>query len=141
MREIESCKKCKYFKEFYVPPLETYADQSNGYCCIALAPDGQVMWLGADKERAENDMCEMFMEKTVIKYKSPSGYSGALYGESSMSIYNPDGKEVLHTGFRRKEINSLEALKEQVDTYPEFEKMLQHHAAEIANDTEDDDNF
>lgn len=141
MRETESCKKCKYFNEFYVPPLETYADQSNGYCCTALTSEEQVMWLGADKEIAGNGMCEMFTERMMIKYKSPNGYSGALYGESSMSIYNPDGKEVLHTGFRRKEINSLDALKEQVDTYPEFEKMLQRHAADIANDEENDDNF
>lgn len=63
MREIESCKKCKYFNEFYVPPLEIYADQSNGYCCTALTSEGQVMWLGSDKERVENDMCEMFTER------------------------------------------------------------------------------
>lgn len=77
----------------------------------------------------------------IIKYKSENGYSGVLYGKSSMSIYNPQGKEVFHTGFRRKEINSLEALKEQVDTFPEFTLMLKKHWDVIRNDTEDDDNF
>ncbi len=77
----------------------------------------------------------------IKKYKSENGYSGVLYGKSSMSIYNPEGEEVFHTGFRRKEINSLEALKEQVDTFPEFEKLLKSHWDDIKNDTEDDDNF
>lgn len=80
----------------------------------------------------------------VIKYTSENGYSGALYGESSMSIYNPDGKEVFHTGFRRKEINSLEALKEHVDTFPEFQKMLSSKVKDIHDDFQndpDEDNF
>lgn len=70
----------------------------------------------------------------VIKYKSDNGYSGALYGESSMSIYDPDGKEVFHTGFRRKEINSLEALKEHVDTFPELMELLSGKAKAIHDD-------
>lgn len=77
----------------------------------------------------------------AIKYKSENGYSGRLYGKSSMSIYNPEGKKVFHTGFRRKEINSLEALKEHVDTFPEFEKLIKSHWDEICNDKEDDDSF
>lgn len=70
----------------------------------------------------------------VIKYTSENGYSGALYGESSMSIYNPDGKEVFHTGFRRKEINSLKALKEHVDTFPEFYELVSSKTKEIHDD-------
>ena len=81
----------------------------------------------------------------VIKYKSDNGYTGILYGKSSMSIYNPEGKEVFHTGFRKKEINSLEALKEQVDTFPEFQELLSSKlkikAWKRANNDPDDYNF
>lgn len=38
--------------------------------------------------------------KEFVEYKHPNGYSARLYGESSMSIYY-DGKEVMHTGFRK----------------------------------------
>lgn len=55
-------------------------------------------------------------------YKSENGYSGALYGESTMSIYDRTGREVLHTGFR--EINTLEELIEEVEHFPEFVKAV-----------------
>lgn len=80
----------------------------------------------------------------VIKYKSDNGYTGVLYGKSSMSIYNPEGKEVFHTGFRKKNINSLDALKKHVDTFPEFMKILQGKAIEIHDDfknNSEEDNF
>lgn len=41
----------------------------------------------------ECDVCK-------AEYKHPNGYSARLYGKSSLSIYF-DGKEVLHTGFRK----------------------------------------
>ncbi len=41
-----------------------------------------------------------------------------IYGKSSMLIFDPDGKESLHTGTRA--INTLEELKDAVDTYPDF---------------------
>lgn len=53
-----------------------------------------------------------------IKYTSDNGYTGILYGDSSYAVFNSDGKEVFHTGFRN--INTLEELKEQVDAFPEF---------------------
>ena len=53
-----------------------------------------------------------------IEYKSKNGYSGSLYGKSSMRIYDRNGMEVLHTGFRT--VNTIEELKEIVDTMPEF---------------------
>lgn len=59
----------------------------------------------------------------TIRYTSPNGYSGVLYGKSSMSIYNPDGTESLHTG--RRVINTYEELKERVDSYPEFAESLE----------------
>ena len=61
------------------------------------------------------------MNKT-IEYTSPNGYSGKLYGKSSMSIYNPQWREVLHTGSRTPQ--TYEELKEVVDDYPDFERML-----------------
>ena len=49
-----------------------------------------------------------------IEYKSErNGYSGVLYGDSSVSIFDPQGNEVLHTGFRG--IHSMEELKITVD--------------------------
>ncbi len=55
--------------------------------------------------------------KKMIKYTSEkNGYTGVLFGESSMSIFNPDGVETLHTGSRT--INTLEDLKEFVDEVP-----------------------
>lgn len=59
----------------------------------------------------------------VIHYTSPNGYSGSLYGRSSMSIFDPKGNEVLHTGSRTA--NTLEELKKNVDSYPEYWKKLQ----------------
>lgn len=53
-----------------------------------------------------------------IEYKSENGYSGSLFGRSSMRIYDRNGMEVLHTGFRN--INTLEELKKIVDGMPEF---------------------
>lgn len=58
----------------------------------------------------------------TIKYTSPNGYSGVLYGESSLAIYRPDGTESLHTG--RRSINTYEELVRLVDEHPEFERIL-----------------
>lgn len=49
-----------------------------------------------------------------IEYESENGYKGVLYGKSSMSIYDKDGNERLHTGFRN--VNTLEELKEVVES-------------------------
>ncbi len=35
-----------------------------------------------------------------IVYCSPNGYTGILYGKSSMAIEDPDGHIVLHSGRR-----------------------------------------
>lgn len=57
-----------------------------------------------------------------IEYKSENGYVGVLYGESSMVILDAAGKEIMHTGHRTP--NTLEELKEIVDTMPEFMETL-----------------
>lgn len=52
----------------------------------------------------------------MTKYTSSNGYTGILYGESSLEILDHTGKEVMHTGFRT--INGIAELKEYVDDYP-----------------------
>lgn len=57
-----------------------------------------------------------------IMYESQNGYSGILYGKNSMTILDPDGKEVLHTSFRA--VDTPEELKALVDSMPGFLKLL-----------------
>jgi len=73
----------------------------------------------------------------MIEYTSENGYSGKLYGHSSMSIFNADGKEVMHTGSRKP--NTFEELKEAVDTYPEFMEALDAVFDDFDNLGKDDD--
>jgi hypothetical protein len=70
----------------------------------------------------------------VIKYTSDNGYTGVLYGRSSMSIYDPEGHECLHTGFRN--INTYEELVETVNEQPEFMKALEKMRSEDDLDDE-----
>lgn len=35
-----------------------------------------------------------------ITVEHPNGYKGVLFGQRSMSIYDPDGNEIFHTGHR-----------------------------------------
>ena len=61
----------------------------------------------------------------VIRYDSDNGYTGFLYGKSSMSIGKMEGDEfheILHTGSRAGE--GSEYLKEQVDNFPKFYSKL-----------------
>lgn len=77
-----------------------------------------------------------------VKYTSKNGYTGVLYGRSSLAIHNKDGKEVLHTGFRT--INTYEELVETVETFPEFFELLKGAAQKIKEDFQngdDGDNF
>lgn len=61
------------------------------------------------------------MNAEVVEITHENGYSGKLYGKSSMSIFK-DGKEVLHTGFRG--INTAEELHEMLEGMPQFMEML-----------------
>ena len=56
------------------------------------------------------------------KYTSKNGYTGVMYGKSSLVILDRNGKEVFHTGFRNS--NTYEELVEQVDTFSEFYNMI-----------------
>ena len=79
------------------------------------------------------------LPKTTIKYTSANGYTGILYGQSSMSIgkVREDGTfdEYLHTGARAG--GGVAYLKHQVDTFPEFLEMLtaatEDHIIKAAN--------
>ena len=59
----------------------------------------------------------------MIEYTSDNGYTGQLYGKSSYRIVDQYGKEVFHTGFRA--IETEEELKEDVDNFPEFVRVLE----------------
>ena len=52
-----------------------------------------------------------------ITVTHPNGYSGVLFGESSMSIFKGD-KEVLHTGFRNAGLRSAEDLYSYLEKVP-----------------------
>ena len=60
--------------------------------------------------------------KPTIKYTSPNGYTGILYGESSLAVFKPDGTESLHTG--RRNIETYEELVKLVDDHPNLLKIL-----------------
>ena len=61
----------------------------------------------------------------TIVYTSPNGYTGTLYGFSSISIKDKNGREVFHSHSRSA--NTPAELKKQVDEFPEFIKMLMSH--------------
>lgn len=64
-------------------------------------------------------------------------YKGVLYGESSMAIYL-DGKEILHTGFRSKDIQTQEDLMKQLKDMPKLMKTLYAHWDDLYNDKSDE---
>ena len=58
----------------------------------------------------------------VRNYKHENGFSAKLYGKSSMSIYDAEGNEVMHTGFRKP--NTEEEVMELLEEMPEFLRMI-----------------
>lgn len=79
--------------------------------------------------------------QTSIKYTSSNGFTGILYGESSMSIGKElaDGTfhEYLHTGSRNG--NSIEYLKEMVDGFPSFMEAMEELRTGLEQEEEGDD--
>lgn len=73
--------------------------------------------------------------KYTSKYTSANGYTGILYGRSSLAIFDKNGKEVMHSGFTS--IRTYEELVEEVDGFPEFLEMLENHE-NTESDSEDD---
>lgn len=70
----------------------------------------------------------------TIRYESKNGYTGILYGKSSLAIFNPDGSESVHTGFRS--INTYDELVKMVDNHPKFLEMLKNAADSNDEDEE-----
>lgn len=60
----------------------------------------------------------------VVKVEHPNGYFGILYGKSSMMIYDRNGNEVIHTGFRN--INTKEELYEHLGKIPELSRAYEN---------------
>ena len=60
------------------------------------------------------------MDKIICT--SINGFTGIMYGNSSLSIYNADGDEVMYTAFRS--VNTPEELQRLVDAFPAFWKAL-----------------
>ena len=58
----------------------------------------------------------------VIKCEHPNGYSGVLYGKSSMAIYDKDGHECLHTCSRTPQTEA--ELYEVLETMPETMEII-----------------
>ena len=58
-----------------------------------------------------------------IQYTSKNGYTGILYGKSSLMIFDKDGKLSLHTGNRTA--NTFEELVEIVEGHPRLVKLIQ----------------
>lgn len=62
-------------------------------------------------------------ENPNLTYTSEkNGYTGVLYGNKSMSVFDRNEHEVMHTGFRN--INTGDELKEFIDNFDEFLKDL-----------------
>lgn len=68
-------------------------------------------------------------------YKHPNGYSAKLYGKSSMVVFNPDGKECSHTGFRS--CNTEEEVMEMLESMPELMNVLKSIAEDDFDDEDD----
>lgn len=68
----------------------------------------------------------------VIKYTSPNGYTGILYGKSSFKILDEQGHMVFHTGYRA--INTEAGLVEQVESFPKLLELLHNHGLKRAEE-------
>ncbi len=53
-----------------------------------------------------------------IRIEHSNGYTGILYGKSSMAIFDSSGNQILHTGFRT--INTKEELYKKLESMPKF---------------------
>ena len=57
-----------------------------------------------------------------IEYSSKNGYTGVIYGKSTLVVYDGTAKEVFRTGNRA--IETIGELKTFVDSFPAFVEML-----------------
>lgn len=70
------------------------------------------------------------------EYTHPNGYSARLYGKSSLSIYF-EGKEVLHTGFRK--VNTEKEVMDLLAEYPAFRETLEALSRILEEGCEEDE--
>ena len=61
-----------------------------------------------------NDIC--------YKVSHPNGYTGYMYGKSSLRVFDITGEEILHTGFRS--VNSKEELYDLLGNIPALMYLL-----------------
>lgn len=101
------CENCKFWERDEDFPTDHICTNDKSVCVLDWTP--------------ANDVC-VDWEPLFVEYTSENGYSGKMYGESSFSVYGPDGKECTHSGSRN--FDTFEELKEIVDEYPEFLEML-----------------
>lgn len=78
------------------------------------------------------------MTNAEIQVEHPNGYSGVLYGRRSMSIFK-DGREVLHTGFRNKNIQTEKDLYEILEEQPKLMKIIYDKIDELHNNEDDEE--
>lgn len=60
------------------------------------------------------------ISRMKTKVRHPNGYSGILYGKSSLAIYDDHGIELIHTGYRT--INTEKELYDFLEKLPEMLK-------------------
>lgn len=71
----------------------------------------------------------------MIKVEHENGYTGIVYGKSSMSVYK-DNKEVLHTGSLIKPFTTEKEVYEYLEKLPSFFKSLDENIDKILADKE-----
>lgn len=76
--------------------------------------------------------------KMELIVKHPNGYSGMLFGESSLAVFDNRMHEILHTGDRN--IETAEDLYDMLEDIPGFVEMMQkiNFDAELWDDEDDD---
>ena len=72
------------------------------------------------------------MQRTYIKHAN--GYSAKLYGKSSMVIFDEDGNQVSHTGYRN--VNTESEVMDLLEGYPELMRKLKENLSDIMNSNE-----
>lgn len=78
-------------------------------------------------------------KEDIISVKHPNGFSGKLYGKSSMSIFDSNGKEIMHTEFRNEDIKTKEDLYKHLEDMPMLMDILYGNFDDILNDDDDFD--
>ena len=72
----------------------------------------------------------------MIKVEHENGYTGIVYGKSSISVYK-DNEEVLHTGSLIKPFKTEKEVYEYLDKLLDFFKELDENMDKILADEEE----